>query len=171
MAFGKFAQYSPDEIAYNPRRFDLVKELRSCFDYVASEDAGTHEMRFESTVEMLPVLSDPQHLKYIVINLLQNAVKYSGAGTAVTILLSQVKGKPRFSVTDRGIGIPQEAIDQLYSPFFRANNVAARPGTGLGLAILKRSAKTLDAKVEVETMLGEGTTFTVTLPAEHLRPS
>lgn len=171
MAFGKFAQYSPDEITYNPHRFDLVKELRSCFDYVASEDGGTHDMHFESAVGTLPVLSDPQHLKYIIINLLQNATKYSEAGTPVTISLSRVNGKPHFTVTDRGIGIPQDAIDQLYSPFFRANNVAERPGTGLGLAILKRSAKILDAKVEVNTVLGEGTTFAVTLPAEHLRPS
>ena len=62
-------------------------------------------------------------------------------------------------------GIPADAIEQLYSPFFRANNVAGRPGTGLGLAILKRSAKTLSATVEVATELDRGTTFTITLPA------
>ena len=158
MAFGKFAKYTPDEIAYNPIRFDLVKELRNCFDYVAKEDANQHRMAFESPVTSLAIVSDPRHIQYIAINLLQNAVKYSPAGTTVKLSLQTAPGPIRFSVADEG-------IEQLYSPFFRANNVAGRPGTGLGLAILKRSAKTLSATVEVATELDRGTTFTITLPA------
>lgn len=165
MAFGKFAKYTPDEIAYNPIRFDLVKELCNCFDYVAKEDANQHRMAFESPVTSLAIVSDPRHIQYIAINLLQNAVKYSPAGTTVKLSLQTAPGPIRFSVADEGIGIPADAIEQLYSPFFRANNVAGRPGTGLGLAILKRSAKTLSATVEVATELDRGTTFTITLPA------
>lgn len=165
MAFGKFAKYTPDEISFNPTRFDLVCALRECYDYVAAEDDGVHAMLFEAVPLSRSIVSDPKHLRLIAINLLHNAIKYSNPGSAVRLDVDAGGPRPTFRVTDEGIGIPREALAQLFSPFYRASNVADRPGTGLGLAILKRSARILGATVDVESRIGEGTTFTIGLPA------
>jgi signal transduction histidine kinase len=164
MAFGKFAKYTPDEITYRPERLEVVRELRSHFDRVVGEDAAAHEMVFDADPKMLVMLADPKQIELIVMNLLQNAVKYSAQGTQVILSFRLVLGQPRIQVSDQGIGIPESAREALFSPFYRAENVADLPGTGLGLAILKRAVLTSGARVELESELAQGTTFTVTLP-------
>ncbi|MCB1677052.1 MAG: sensor histidine kinase [Halioglobus sp.] len=164
MAFGKFAKYSPDEISFNPRQFDLVKEIDTLVDYVRREDAARHSLSFRSTATALSAHTDPVHLKYILVNLLQNAVKYSAPGTAIEVALHEQDNTALLVVTDQGIGIPGDALDELFSPFYRANNVDGRPGTGLGLAIVKRAARIIGARLEVDSKLDSGTRFTVHIP-------
>jgi signal transduction histidine kinase len=165
VAFGKFAKYTPDQITFNPRGIDLVAELSTLFEFVHKEDGDRHRMIYQPAVTQLPLVTDPEHVKYIVINLLQNAIKYSAEGTTVSLLIEpQAAGGAEITVTDEGIGIPEDALGELFSPFYRANNVAERPGTGLGLAIVKRAARTIEAELDVHSELGKGTRFTARLP-------
>ena len=97
-------------------------------------------------------------------NILSNAVKYSPPGTPVTLEVNRKGDFARFTVRDRGIGIPDEDQKNLFKSFSRGGNVDQRPGTGLGLVIVKRCVELHGGRVELQSRLGAGTTVTVTLP-------
>lgn len=100
-------------------------------------------------------------LWHVVNNLLSNAVKYSPRGGCVSLTVSCQPETIGLQVKDEGIGIPPEALPQLFEPFHRASNVGEIPGTGLGLAIAKRCIDLHGGNISVESTLGEGTVFTV----------
>ena len=98
-------------------------------------------------------------------NLISNAVKYTEKGE-VRIFAERGDGMVRIIVADTGIGIPEDAMSHLFEEFYRAPNAKAtnETGTGLGLAIVKDLVERYDGHIEVESKLGAGTTFTITLP-------
>jgi signal transduction histidine kinase len=127
--------------------------------------------------EELVVWGSEEGLDRILVNLVGNAVKYTPAGGSVTVSLQRVQAadgpgeEVQVQVTDTGIGIPEEALGHLFEEFYRAPNVKAldEVGTGLGLAIVKDLVDRYRGRVEVQSTLGQGTTFTVTFP--QLQPS
>jgi two-component system phosphate regulon sensor histidine kinase PhoR len=133
--------------------------------------AVAREKRVEIVVEtgdepLPPVLGDPDGLERLVLNLLDNAIKYNRPDGRVTLRLSRSDGEAVLEVTDTGIGIPPEAIPRLFERFYRVDKGRAREegGTGLGLAIVKHVAQTHGGQVEVESRIGHGSTFRVKLP-------
>lgn len=113
---------------------------------------------------------DEKLLRHILSNLLSNALKYSPEAGLVTLRLIYAQEAVRFSVQDKGIGIPEVDRDRLFESFHRAKNVGTIPGTGLGLAIVKRSVDLHGGHIEVESTEGVGTTFTVTIPLSQCSP-
>jgi signal transduction histidine kinase len=110
----------------------------------------------------LPTMStDPEKLRQIVLNLLDNAVKFTERGQ-IRISAVQQNGVLRLAVSDTGVGVAKEALHQIFEEFYRGNS--ATRGTGLGLAIAKRFVTILGGQIAVESELGKGSTFTVTLP-------
>ena len=103
-------------------------------------------------------------LRQIVSNLLSNAIKYSKDVDPIDLTL-RFNGKTvSIILQDRGVGIPPEDLENLFTLFHRATNVGSIQGTGLGLAIVKRAVDAHNGHVRVESALHKGTTFTVTLP-------
>ncbi len=170
MAFGKFGRYHPDGVDVHPTRFDLVRVLKNAVNELERGAATGHRLSFTSNVEACMVETDIDHVRYVVVNLLQNAVKYSEPGTEVGLDLAAGSDEILLRVRDQGIGIPAEEVEALFSPFYRASNVAARPGTGMGLAIAKKSASLIGGTIAVQTSKGQGTTFTVSLSLQTTRP-
>ncbi|MFQ5794960.1 MAG: ATP-binding protein [Candidatus Bipolaricaulia bacterium] len=121
------------------------------------------ELRTEVGLDRMT--ADGTKLKQILINLLDNAIKYTQAGT-VTVRVERENGQVHFSVTDTGIGIPEEALPQLFEPFTQVDSSSTREvnGIGLGLAIVKRYVEMHGGEIQVESQLGEGSTFHVILP-------
>jgi signal transduction histidine kinase len=127
--------------------------------------------------EELVVWGSEEGLERILVNLVGNAVKYTPAGGSVTVSLQRVQAADGLSeeiqvqVADTGIGIPEAALPHLFEEFYRAPNAKAldEVGTGLGLAIVKDLVDRYRGRVEVQSTLGQGTTFTVTFPL--LQPS
>lgn len=107
---------------------------------------------------------DEQCLRYILSNLLSNALKYSPQGSTVSLLLSIDTEQATFQVIDRGIGILPEDSSNLFEPFYRGQNVYSIAGSGLGLAIVKNYVELLKGQISFTSEIGVGTTFTVTLP-------
>jgi signal transduction histidine kinase len=103
-------------------------------------------------------------LTQVLGQLLANAVKFSPEGKRIEFSGERVGSDAVFRVTDQGIGIPQEDMPKLFTPFGRASNAAAIPGSGLGLLIVKRCLEQQGGSIEVDSTLGRGTTFTVRLP-------
>ncbi|MCX6550062.1 MAG: GAF domain-containing sensor histidine kinase, partial [Acidobacteria bacterium] len=117
----------------------------------------------------LPVWCDPGDIERILVNLIGNAVKYTKQG-GVTITLAHEADLVRMDVADTGIGIPKDALPHLFREFYRASNAKAieETGTGLGLSIVKLLLERYGGKVSVQSPEGEGTTFTVTIPASQV---
>ena len=107
---------------------------------------------------------DEKLLHHIFDNLLSNAVKYSPAGGTVLFTVTSQPQAIEFSVADQGIGLPADEIEHLFETFYRASNVGAIAGTGLGLAIVKRAVDLHGGTITVDSVLGAGTRFVVTLP-------
>ena len=112
------------------------------------------------------MIGDDLRLEQVVQNLLQNAVKYSPNGGLIRLLLDIHSPNARLRVEDRGLGIPREALGQIFGRFYRAQNTASYQvsGIGVGLYVVKQIVELHGGHVEVESVEGEGSTFTVLLP-------
>jgi signal transduction histidine kinase len=113
-----------------------------------------------------PVPGDPRRLGQVLDNLIGNAVKFSHVGGLVRVRARHQRGTWRIDVQDTGIGIPPDEAAVLFGPFVRGSNarIAGLPGTGLGLAIVKSLVEMHGGSVKVDSVLDEGTTFSVFLP-------
>jgi signal transduction histidine kinase len=102
-------------------------------------------------------------------NLVSNAVKYTQKGE-VRLKLVRTNGTAHIVVSDTGIGIPDDALPNLFQEFFRAKNAQelAAAGTGLGLSIVKDLVDRYGGQIEVDSVEGQGTTFTLMLPLAEL---
>lgn len=110
------------------------------------------------------VLLDKRHVKGILINLISNAVKYSGENSTIEVKSFNYPNRQVVHVTDQGIGIPNEEQCHLFELFFRARNAINIKGTGLGLNIVKKYLDLMGGQIEFKSQHGVGTTFIVTLP-------
>ncbi len=148
------------------RRFasDILEETRL-------GDHQTHRFELQAPSDQIPVVSDPNLLRHIISNLLSNAVRYSPAGTTVTLRLEVEGSLYRIMVEDHGIGIPVEDRGRLFEPFERGSNVGVIKGTGLGLSIVKRTTEMLGGVVRIEEAAGGGTRFIIQFPQGAPRPA
>jgi len=136
-------------------RSAVVADGREIPEFVVSVEADTESLWL-----------DEKLVRHILGNLLSNAFKYSPAGGIVRFGTRMEGGFLTFTVADQGIGIPQDELHRLFESFHRANNVGNIPGTGLGLAIVKKAVDAHGGNIDVESTVGAGTRFTVTLPAQ-----
>jgi signal transduction histidine kinase len=151
---------------------DLAALVRVVGDSVRAEAAaGDVKVELDLPADPMLVRGDPGELEDLVGNLVSNAIKYSDPGDSVTACVQRVvQGETAYvelAVIDEGIGIADEEHGRLFEEFFRSENVVARtrPGTGLGLAVVDRVVRRHRGRIEVESELGEGTTFRVLLPS------
>jgi two-component system phosphate regulon sensor histidine kinase PhoR len=117
--------------------------------------------------EPLTVLADEEALEQILDNLLDNAVKYTAEGGRVSIRWRREGEQVCLEVSDTGIGIPESDLPRIFERFYRVDKARSRElgGTGLGLSIVKHLAQAMHGSVRAASRLGQGTTFTVCLPA------
>jgi signal transduction histidine kinase len=119
------------------------------------------DYRHDGPVELY---SDRKLLKNILINLISNAIKFSGEGTVIDISSVCRDDSAIIRISDKGIGISKDDQEHLFSSFFRAANAINIQGTGLGLHIVKRYLDLLEGNIELESELNKGTTITITIP-------
>lgn len=130
-----------------------------------AEEKGV-ALTYHACREEIVVLATEEGLDRILVNLVGNAVKYTPAGGQVTVGLCQAGDEAFVTVADTGIGIPADALPHLFEEFYRAPNARAANivGTGLGLAIVKELVELYHGAIAVESVVGAGTTFTITFP-------
>ena len=112
------------------------------------------------------IIANDDHVKQLLINLIDNAIKYTLEGGKVFVKVEHVEDKVLLHVKDTGIGIAQEHIPRLFERFYRVDKGRSRNmgGTGLGLAIVKHIVMDMGGQIDVQSELNVGTEFTVTLP-------
>jgi signal transduction histidine kinase len=159
------------KLQFNPKSLDLVAFCRQIIEsmqclaiYQHINASHQHRLTFTVNGDCTNAQMDENLLEHILTNLLSNAIKYSPSGGIVKFDLVCNPSSAVFRIQDTGIGIVKEDIDKLFDSFGRASNVGTIQGTGLGLAIVKRCVDLHRGKIAVESELGVGTTFTVTLP-------
>jgi signal transduction histidine kinase len=116
--------------------------------------------------DLPPVYADYKKLQHILINLLHNALKFTDPGGKITIDAIKKDGVVEVSMTDTGIGIPEDTLDKIFDPLYQADPSSTRmfEGTGMGLAIVKDLIEAHDGKLSVKSRWGEGSIFCFTLP-------
>jgi two-component system phosphate regulon sensor histidine kinase PhoR len=118
------------------------------------------------------VHADPTALEQILVNLADNALKYTDAGGEVGIGIEARASKVAIWVRDTGIGIPESEQSRIFERFYRVDKARSRAlgGTGLGLAIVKHMVQSMGGEIHVESGAGEGSTFMLTLPYATAAP-
>jgi signal transduction histidine kinase/HAMP domain-containing protein len=148
---------------FHMARVDLPPLLREIALVFHAEDS--HPVHLDVSDALPPVKADADRIRQVLTNLLSNAVKFSPYGAKVTVGARHEGDHVRLWVADRGVGIPPEAIPHLFGKFFRVDNEETRRvgGTGLGLALVKEIIEAHHGHVGVESVYGQGSTFTFTL--------
>jgi two-component system, OmpR family, phosphate regulon sensor histidine kinase PhoR len=154
---------------------DLDSIIRQVINVLGPVAAGSRiELVFSGPQRRVEVPGDAAQLQQVATNLIENAIKYGGQGHRVEVRLSDIIQQSalrgpgvEFSVTDEGDGIEAHHIPRLTERFYRVDNHRSRElgGTGLGLAIVKHIVNRHRGRLRVDSVLGEGSTFRVLLPA------
>lgn len=142
----------------------LIEEDMSSFISYGKSYGVTTTLESEAGISKVEV--DPKRMRQVILNLVSNAIKFSGSSDVVRIGIKQSAGSVIISVSDSGIGIPEASLNNIFDPFFQVDASDTRNigGTGLGLNITKSFLKAMGCKISVESTLGKGTTFLVTIP-------
>ena len=128
--------------------------------------ARARNLRFHVDAEPAALRTDPDKLRQILLNLASNAVKYTHDGEVRLEVQSEPNGMVTFRVRDTGVGIAETHLSHIFEPFWQVHPTRGTPdgGTGLGLSVVHRLVQLLGGDVKVESRVGVGTTFTLTMP-------
>jgi signal transduction histidine kinase len=139
----------------------LVREVSEQFASRAEQGERVFAMQIPS--DDLKVIGNEMQLKQVVMNLLENALKFTPPNGTISLHLERFEGQLALTVSDSGIGIPPEDLPHLFERFHRGRNVAEYPGNGLGLAIVKAIVDSHSGSVEAQSA-GRGSNFVIRLP-------
>lgn len=149
---------------FRPEPTDLDALCRETIEELDNQQDDRKRMVYNSQAAPLQVMLDLRLMRQVITNLFTNALKYSPADKLVSISLHREGDKVVLSVADSGIGIPGEDLQHLFEPFHRGSNTDLISGTGLGLSITKQIIEVHKGQIKVDSQVGQGTTFTVTIP-------
>ncbi|MBC8059186.1 MAG: GHKL domain-containing protein, partial [Clostridiaceae bacterium] len=144
-----------------------VKEIIKDVYYLMKNTAESKNISLSIISDKsIKIVGSSDRLKQMLINLVDNAIKYSENGDSVTLGCEQKENNCVIWVEDTGFGIPEKHISRLFERFYRVDKARsrARGGTGLGLAIVKHIVLSLQGSIEVKSFVGEGSKFIVYLP-------
>ncbi|HEY9853965.1 MAG TPA: ATP-binding protein [Leptolyngbyaceae cyanobacterium] len=155
------------KLKLKPSPCEAIGFCRSLIDELTVICSPKHQLIFESKETSIIANLDINLLRYMLTNLITNAIKYSPKGGTINLVVNSQQEQVIFRVEDRGIGIPPAYQAKLFQQFERGSNVGNIQGTGLGLFIVKEVVDLHGGKISVESQVGVGTTFTIYLPLRN----
>ena len=155
------------KIGFNPTSINLKNICKEVIEESFSQAKENHKFVFRYNLRRKEFNLDSKLLKFILVNLIVNAFKYSPNGGEIKFIVSGDKKNIFFTVSDQGMGITNSEKAFVYDNFFRSKNSVDIPGTGLGLSIVKRSVELHQGSVNFISKPKTGTTFKVSLPKEN----
>lgn len=155
-----------NQMTKNPESVDMLELVEEFRDQTQSIADNNRTLEVSIHGEPFEVICDRTQLGHSLMNLISNAFKYSaesGRNPQILLNFSFIDHLEIF-ITDHGIGIPANELSDVFSPFYRADNVGDLPGTGLGLNIVKEYIELNNGTIEVQSEVNEGSTFRISLP-------
>jgi len=149
------------------KEINLVEIVDSSVTLIRkSADSKGISIRIESSTEKVMVWADKKQIGQAIVNLLDNAVKYTPEGGTITVIVKDYEKEAHITVKDTGIGIPEEELDRIFERFYRVDKNRSREvgGTGLGLSIVKQVIIGHGGNVWVRSRLGKGSEFNLNIP-------
>lgn len=163
------SQLDSKTMNFNVREFDLEESVAYLAKSLAvNASAHGHKLTFDGAYDPVIIRGDKIRIEQILINITSNAIKYTPDGGRISLRLHDLGDRAEITITDNGVGIPEEDIPHLFERFYRVEKARSsdKGGTGLGLAIAKEFAVAHGGDIRVSSIVGKGTTFTVTLPKQ-----
>ncbi len=163
----QFARIEQGRVSYDLRRLSLAAVVESAARAFAGLAAQSgFQMSIECAPDLPAVLADRDAIEQAILNLLSNAMKYSGASREIALRLERQERYAAIQVVDHGIGIAPEEQRKVFERFYRARTDENREisGTGLGLTLVEHIASAHGGQVTVKSHIGEGSTFTLLIP-------
>jgi signal transduction histidine kinase len=164
-----FARIEAGKMAVHVEPVKVNEVIQAAISTIEPSLNGGGVRLIQEIAPEIPALNtDREKLRQIILNLLDNALKYTAQGE-IKIAASQQNGSLKLVVSDTGIGIPREELNKIFEEFQRGDSSSTKNyrGTGLGLAIARKFVNLLGGEISVESEVGKGSVFTVTLPLEH----
>ena len=152
----------------NVSRFSFSKAVRSVYEAVAlNAESHGHTLTFSCEENMPDVDGDRERIEQVIMNIVSNAIKYTPDGGKIAITAATSGRNVFVRISDNGIGIPEKDLPRLFERFYRVDKARSREsgGTGLGLSIAKEILSQHKGDIRIESVYGEGTDVTITLPA------
>lgn len=149
---------------FNLSQVDFVQIANELAEEYREANSGLNRVDVEVIGEPMEYQADYSLIRYILSNLLGNALKFSAPKESVKIGLDFNQEDLNIAIVDKGIGILEEDQSRVFQSFFRGSNVSNIPGTGVGLSIVSEFVKLHKGKIKLASKVGEGSTFTVSLP-------
>lgn len=153
------------KVQVNYKHYDIQAQIQTAIQDVHHLLKNGQQIRYHHSGKSTEVNLDASMMKHIISNLLSNAIKFSFEESTIELTTKVTDKRLILSVEDRGMGIPQDDINNLFKRFFRSSNATNIQGTGLGLHIVGKYTELMNGTVKCESRLGEGTKFTVTFPS------
>ncbi len=151
---------------------DMEKLILNSVSILTPQAKEKNQVLNTDIIGPLPLIeADEDMIGQLMINLVDNAIKYTPEGGQIAVCAQAWNDGVKVAVSDTGIGIPRESIPRLFERFYRVDKARSREmgGTGLGLAIVKHILEVHNGKIEVESRLGKGSTFTFYIPVKQAR--
>lgn len=155
-------EYKPDK-----HICDIAEYLRmKCADMISLLEAAEFDYNFNIPEDELYIKFDAKEMDRVIDNIFENAIQYNERGTEITLELKDLGGNVQIIISDNGIGIPRDCVDSIFQPFMRADKArnSETGGSGLGLAIVYKIIKLHNGEIKLDSDLGKGCIFTISLP-------
>ncbi|HSB02216.1 MAG TPA: HAMP domain-containing sensor histidine kinase [Anaerolineales bacterium] len=161
----RLAALESDKVKFEPRVYRLDKQIRSLI-LTCEPQWRDKDLNLDISLAELEIAADEDLLSQVWINLVHNSIKFTARQGKISVDLCQRGDQVEFTITDTGIGIAEEERTRIFERFYKADPARARSngGSGLGLSIVKKIVDLHRGTIEVESKMGAGTTFIVSLP-------
>ena len=162
------SKFDYGKMEMNIVRFSFAEAIGNVYKAVAldAQNHG-HEFTLECPADLPEVNGDRERIEQVVMNIVSNAIKYTADGGRITVTAGTAGKSVFVKVSDNGVGIPEKDLPNLFERFYRVDKARSRAtgGTGLGLSIAKEILNQHKGDIRIESVYGEGTDVTITLPA------
>ena len=162
------SRYDTNRIKKEPTEFDLGELAKKCEEKLKIEVAKKkQEIECYVTADVPPVFADKNGIERVMLNVLSNAIKYTGEGGKIKIYVGFVYNDAYIKVIDNGIGIPEADLSRIFERFYRVDKARSREmgGTGLGLSIAKEILDQNNGNINIKSEYGKGTEVVIRIPA------
>lgn len=158
------SKYENQQLISDKTDYELGEQLRRCI-LLLEKQWESKNITFDLDIpDNIPYRNNEEMLDHVWLNLIGNAVKFSHQDGTITVTAESTDSQIQVAITDNGIGMSEETSSHIFDKFYQGDETHASAGNGLGLSLVKRIMQLCDGEVSVKSIVGEGTTFLVTLP-------